>query len=96
MYYVREKKQIKKIESRADAARTIGVMGVVAGVGALAIALCNVCSKDFDIASICAVSGAFSTVVGAMNLNDARKSFARAKKLRETMYDSCWHDPEYY
>ena len=93
MYYVREKKQIKKLEKDAALSREIGAIGVVAGVGALAVALYNVCTKDYDLAAICAVSGAFSTLVGAMNLNNARKSFARAKKLRETMYDECWTDP---
>ncbi len=92
----REQKQIKKLESTAEASRTIGAMGVVAGAITLAIALRNVCSKDFDIASICAVAGAFSTVVGAINLSNARKTFAHAQELRRKLCDACWYDPDGY
>lgn len=86
----REEKQIKKLEKDAAWSREIGAMGVVFGVGALAVALYNVCTQDYDLAAICAVSGAFSTVVGAMNLNNARKSFARAKEVYIKQFEVPW------
>lgn len=86
----REEKQIKKLEKDAAWSREIGAIGVVAGVGALAVALYNVCTQDYDLAAICAVSGAFSTVVGAMNLNNARKSFARAKEVYNKQFEDPW------
>lgn len=92
----REEKQIKKLEKDAALSREIGAMGVVAGVGALAVALYNVCTKDYDLAAICAVSGAFSTLVGAMNLNNARKTFARAKEVYNKQFEEPWrHGYEY-
>ena len=88
MYTV--EKQIKKLEKDAALSREIGAMGVVFGVGTLAVALYNVCTQDYDLAAICAVSGVFSTVVGAMNLNNARKTFARAKEVYNKQFEDPW------
>ncbi len=66
-----------------EKSRCIGVTGIVVGVGALAVAVVNACRADWDASTICALSGVFSTVMGALNLKYARDARARLEEYRK-------------
>ena len=66
-----------------EKSRSIGVTGIAVGVGALAVAVVNACRADWDASTICALSGVFSTVMGALNLKYARDARARLEEYRQ-------------
>ena len=78
----RLEKQIAAIKKKADRSCLIGSAGVGVGVGALAVAVVNACQNHMDAATICMLTGVFSTVVGGMNLANARTMYARLHCLR--------------
>lgn len=75
-------KQIAAIKKNADRSCLIGSAGVGVGVGALAVAVVNACQNHMDAATICMLTGVFSTVVGGMNLSNAKILNAKLHALR--------------
>ena len=78
----RLEKQIVAIKKNADRSCLIGSAGVGVGVGALAVAVVNACQNHMDVATICMLRGVFSTVVGGMNLANAKILNAKLHALR--------------
>lgn len=66
-----------------EKSRRIGVTGIVVGVGALAVAVVNACRADWDVSTICALSGVFSAAMGALNLKYARHARVRLEEYRQ-------------
>lgn len=72
-----------EILQNIEKSRCIGIAGITVGVGALAVAVVNACRADWDVSTICALSGVFSTAMGALNLKNARDARARLEEYRQ-------------
>ena len=75
-------KQIGAVKKEAYKSYAIGGVGVTVGIGALAVAIVNACQNHMDAATICMLTGVFSTVVGGMNLSNAKILNAKLHALR--------------